>query len=297
MQVLILSSFVLHILCSLMTFGFMMWLLKRESEQPESPIKRRRAGEEDTEQQQQLQRQLLKDEVQYRNEWFERYMYLVLVLLYHIGFDIYLIVRTSQLQSTGDFFGDEGPSFSILVLYILSYTFRMQPQFMAVPNFVYELFLKKMSTRARRHATVIIWERHSKEMDGLERVFHSLLMALFEIPMTLVSLWNTALFFFTSQTCSSYVYCIFSWDHWFQTMASVSIACYMIRNQLVSECASLVTLRSVLGIALVEFLIPFLFWKHLATITILSTVWYEITSLWIGLYLLSVHYQLEDGYI
>ena len=121
--------------------------------------------------------------------WFDHFMYVLMVVLFHIVFVICLLVDyqiiSSDLISSSRFY---------ILVYVLGYTMRRQGKLLTVSNFV-SLFFEEL--------TVSFLDATHQRIQNFaqQRASWKVAQGLFEIPMIVTLLWNTALFFLTTNAC------------------------------------------------------------------------------------------------
>jgi hypothetical protein len=258
----------LHILLSLFFLGLLIMLLVRELKRTEN-LPAHTLGQPTA------------------DAWYFNFMYITLVVLFHLGFALYMLVTTIQDPPTNhSSVIDSG----VLVWYLLSYTMRWQPNFLFVPNLI-----EVCSSTILRYtwgSPQIRLEQLRRER-GSKRIASGLLVASFEIPMMISVMWNTSLFYFTSATCTSYLFCLFTWDHWFQAAAVFSSAYFYLREYWENKPFQYFILLVLAGFGSVIAAIPFLTFSMIAPLTVMTSIYYEILNVAVAWFLLSTHYKVE----
>jgi hypothetical protein len=215
-----------------------------------------------------------------RRKWFSYYSFFLLVVVFHILYDIFRLIRPLSFDLE-----EETLSIDYVIMYLISYTMRLSDEFLTYPP-LYEWVFNALETRAESFDVLHVGE-------GWKIVHYALLFILKQLPTIVVILVEASTYLFADYECSGYFVCIYSWDHWFQASVFGGLAWLYFK-----ECFSVYSAKSWIIQIFLTFapitisLLPFLFLPTLVRITLLLSLYYELFDVSLGIYRLSQHIVL-----
>lgn len=212
--------------------------------------------------------------------WVQKYLYVLIVVLYHAAFDIYRLVEPHAFFDVP--FLDDCDQIippTIIFLYLFSYAIRISEDFPSYPplgDIVFTYFKQKT---AGFNATN--WRSRAYAVCISLRIF----------PHLFLMLLNFSTYIFADTECTGYFICIYSWEHWFQLPLFFGWA-WRIRTE---KCGTLVSFLLVL-LAIFVGCIPFLFLDMIVPLALFSCLFYESLQTSVGLiYLSSIQEDVPDS--
>ena len=223
--------------------------------------------------------------LRHEREWFDDFMYILLVVCFHIAFAVYLFFHYQVLVNDSTTIASSN---MFILIYVLGYNLRRQERFLFVPNFL-ELLFKYVSSSISGSTRLYIHD--PTPHPSWWPIARGLCMAFFEVPIIVTILWNTALFFLTANSCDSYFFCLYSWDHWFQGISIWSVAVYYYQEFFTCSFLDVIFMLFLILLGGGIIVLPFFILDQIAYYTILITLWYELLNVGVALHLLYIHYH------
>jgi hypothetical protein len=277
-----------HLVINFLTVLFHLWLLQRESRKtiPFMPVKSQEFGQGKT------QRILDLSQISQRQNWYKYWLFSFLMTLYFLAFDVFNLVasydfyRMGMPQNVYEFD-------NLLIFYVLALVFRTSEQVLSVPTVTdcvleyYENMFKNFDDLSEFNGS------------GCQRTRYFLISALKALPPLLTQLFNAAMYFLWTSDCHGYFFCVYSIDHWYQAIFWLSLFIYYIQTNPLISCSNVRFFHILVLLLLVVFflfslLAPFLFFSTIDKLTILCTLYYQLSVTGTSCYLLAIHYVPDE---
>lgn len=223
-----------------------------------------------------------------RKKWFEEYLYLMIVILYHIGFDLYRLwdphtfVRP-EIDGQTDLLTTK-----LVIFYLISYAMRMAEEFPSLPTLTDMVFgYLELKTH---------WFDALSVGRGKQSIRYGLCFALRVLtPLFMISVNASTYIFADYDYCTDYFVCIYSWEHFFFVPVILGWVWGYYENHFDGTRVKHWMIEIfLLTMAVIVAMIPFLLFKIIIPFTLLISLLYETINATIALYLLSMH-QTKNG--
>jgi hypothetical protein len=207
------------------------------------------------------------------DEWFQKYLYQFIVVVYHFVFDIYRLTQPHEFVHLGN---SQDPDAllppAVVLWYLFSYAMRMTDEIPHYPR-LGDIVFKKLED-----ATAWFNVYH------LQGKAYALCFSLRILPGMFMMLVNASTYVLADIECDNALVCIYSWEHWFQLPIFLGWIWLLPKTRL-GRVGGL----CLLVLSFVAGLIPFFFLDFIFPIALLSCLFYESLHSSVGLYYLWYH--------
>jgi hypothetical protein len=220
-----------------------------------------------------------------RKEWFRYWLSNLTLLLFFLIYDVYNLSSLRQFYSLDR--GEDIEDRTILIFYVMSLTFRTGNGLLSPPTFT-DIVFDYHSDKLKTFDSMMISQ---EEISGWKIVRFLLYLALAIIPTTTTNLFNGAMFFAWSSTCSGYFLCVYSWDHWYHFSYLLGLLRFYLAGYFDPHLVSTWLITSFLFFSICFVVVaPFFFASVIVKLTVVCNLFYGAFVSGISLFLLRIHY-------
>lgn len=214
-----------------------------------------------------------------RKTWFEEYLYVSIVVVYHIIFDIYRLTDAHTFVRE-DVQDQQG--MMLVIFYLMSYAMRMSEDFPTLPTLT-DMFFGYLEKKTNGFDVLNIGK-------GWQSIKYGFCFALRILPPLFLILVNASTYIFADYDyCTDYFVCIYSWEHFFTLPIVLGWVWYFYYDFQRSNLWHWILMTWLLFSAIVIGAIPFLFLPIIIPLTLFLCLFYEFINTNIALFLLSRH--------
>lgn len=227
--------------------------------------------------------------VQHFNEhqkWFQAYLFAFLLVLYHLINDVYTLFYRLSFEDVSEV------SPATILFYIVSMTFRTYDKFSRVPSLTNIALMHGESAIHSRHSPI---SEHTVVLSNdWKAVRYGLFFASANLFILVPVLLSATMYYLASGECQGYFICVYSWDHWFSMLNTLGFTYYFFTDYFhYKSYLSWVSVTLLIGLAMIQLLIPFVAHSMIIPLTITVSLYYELLLVMASHHFLACHKNLN----